>query len=312
MTATQPRRRGYPFHPVKVAGALLLGLGVFGGWLLGQAPALTAPVLNPLSTGLLAGATTLSGTGTPGSRVQVFDGTTPLGIATVGADGRWSLRADLPPGAVSLTARALQGDTPTLASNRVDLTLGALSATPQAVLDDVAIAEPRVDVNAFLPNAPFLLTGTAAAGQTLEVFEDADRIGETTAGTDGNWSFLVTPKATGDRDFSVRKTGAQSGPVVTLNIAEPGGTAAACPCRLRFILTNPAAQDAQITLSGSAVAPVTRTVFYQGKSVREIAYPALPAGSYGFTVAQSRFKPVRGNAAPPRNRAFTVYLDPQP
>lgn len=312
MTATA--RRGYPFHPVKTAGALLLGLGAFGGWLLGQGAALTAPVLNPLSSGLLAGATTLSGTGTPNSRVQVFNGSTPLGIATVGADGRWSLRADLAPGAATITARALQGETPTLTSNAVNLTLGAAQSTPVAIVDDVAINEPRVDVNAFLPNAPFLLTGTAKAGERLEVFEDAERVGETTAGTDGTWSFLVTPKNVGDRDFSVRKAGGQSGPVVTLNIAEPGSTAAACPCKLRFILTNPNAQDAQITLTGAGTIPqsTTNTVFFQGKSVREIAYPGLPAGSYDFTVNQANFKPVRGNAAPPKNRALTVYLDPQP
>ena len=308
-------RRGYPFHPVKIAGALLLGSGVFGGWLLSNtAPTLAAPVLNPLSSGLLAGVTTLSGTATPNSRVQLFNGATALGIATVGADGQWRYSAALQPGTATLSAKALQGDAPTLESNKLDLTVGALSAGPQASLEGISINEPRVDVNAFLPNAPFQLTGTGAAGETLEVFDGATKIGDAVVGADGAWSFTVTPSGAGDRDYSVRKAGSASGPVVTLNIAQTGANEAACPCKLRFILVNAAAQDAQITLTGSSEVPksVTSTVIFKGKSVREIAYPALPAGSFAFTVAQSGFKPVRGNAAPPKNRAITVYLDKQP
>ena len=306
--------RGYPFHPVKTAGALLLASGVLGGALLANtAPTLAAPVLNPLSSGLLAGATTLSGTATPNSRVQLFNGSTALGIATVGADGQWRYSANLEPGAATLSAKALQGDKPTLESNKLDLTVGALSAGPVASLEGISINEPRVDVNAFLPNAPFQLTGTGAAGETLEVFDGATKIGSAVVGADGAWSFTVTPSSAGDHDYSVRKTGNASGPVVTLNIAEPGATEAACPCKLRFILVNAAAQDAQISLTGSSAVPksVTSTVIFKGQTVREIAYPALPAGSFAFTVAQSGFKPVRGNAAPPKNRAITVYLDKQ-
>ncbi len=306
-------RRGYPFHPVKTAGALLLGSGVFGGWLLANtAPTLAAPVLNPLSSGLLAGATTLTGTGTPNSRVQLFNGSTALGIATVGADGQWRYSANLAPGAATLSAKALQGDTPTLESNKLDLTIGVIATGPQASLEGISINEPRVDVNAFLPNAPFQLTGTGTAGEILEVYDGATKIGSTTVGADGAYSFTVTPTSAGDHDYSVRKSGSASGPVVTLNIAQTGANEAACPCKLRFILVNAAAQDAQISLTGSSVPKsVTSTVFFKGKPVREIAYPALPAGSFAFTVAQSGFKPVRGNAAPPKNRAITVYLDPQ-
>lgn len=306
-------RRGYPFHPVKTAGALLLGSGVFGGWLLANtAPTLAAPVINPLSSGLLAGATTLTGTGTPNSRVQLFNGSTALGIATVGADGQWRYNANLEPGAATLSAKALQGEKPTLESNKLDLTIGALSAGPQASLEGISINEPRVDVNAFLPNAPFQLTGTGVAGESLEVYDGATKIGDAVVGADGAWSFTVTPSSAGDHDYSVRKTGSAGGPVVTLNIAEIGANEAACPCKLRFILVNAAAQDAQISLTGSSVPKsVTSAVIFKGQTVREIAYPALPAGSFAFTVAQSGFKPVRGNAAPPKNRAITVYLDPQ-
>jgi hypothetical protein len=306
-------RRSYPFHPVKTAGALLMGLGVFGGWLLGAGPTLVAPVLNPLSSGLLAGATTFSGTATPNSRVQLFIADKPVGIAAVDANGQWQLSADLPQGSETVLAKALQGDTPTLESNALNLSVGAPQTAPMAILDNVTINEPRIDVNAFLPNAPFLLTGTSTAGDNLEVYDGSSLIGKTTAGADGNWFFNVDPAGVGDRDYSVWKAGSSSGPFVTLNIAEKNGTTAACPCKLRFILVNPAAQDAQITLTGPGTIPASsaQTISFQGKTVREISYPALPAGSFDFTVAQSSFKPVRGNAAPPKNRAITVYLDPQ-
>ena len=307
-------RRGYPFHPVKAAGALLLSSGVFGGWLLANtAPTLAAPVINPLSSGLLAGATTLSGTATPNSSVQVFNGTTSLEVTPVGADGNWRLNTNLKPGPATLFARALDGDTRFIDSNKLNLTVGALSADPQASLEGISINEPRVDVNAFLPNAPFQLTGTGVAGETLAVFDGATKIGDAMVSADGAWSFTVTPSSAGDHDYSVRKSGSASGPVVTLNIAQAGANEAACPCKLRFILVNAAAQDARITLAGSSAVPksVTSSVIFKGQTVREIAYPALPAGSFAFTVAQSGFESVRGNAVPPKNRAITVYLDPQ-
>jgi hypothetical protein len=310
---TAVRRRGYPFHPVKTAGALLLGLGVFGGWLMSQAPVLTAPVLNPLSTGLLAGATTLSGTGTPNSKVQVTLNGAPVGVADVNVDGNWQLSANLPQGDAKIVARALQGETPSLESKALNLNIGAPQTGPVAILDDVQILEPRVDVNAFLPNAPFLLTGTATAGETLEIFDGSTSIGKTVVGPDGKWSFTVDPSGTGDRDYSVRKSGSSSGAVVTLNIAEENGTTAACPCKLRFILINPRAQNAQVTLTGAGTIPSsqTRNVIFRGTTVQEISYPNLEAGEFTFSITQSGFKAVNGKASPPRNRALTVYLDPQ-
>ena len=54
----------------------------------GAAPAITSPVEG---TKLGAGALTLSGTGTPGSKIEILDGDKLLGTVTVGADGTWSL-----------------------------------------------------------------------------------------------------------------------------------------------------------------------------------------------------------------------------
>jgi hypothetical protein len=310
---TAARRRGYPFHPVKTAGALLLGLGVFGGWLMSQTPVLTAPVLNPLSTGLLAGATTLSGTGTPNSKVQVTLNGSPVGVANVDAQGNWQLSANLPQGDAKIVARALQGETPAAESNALNLSVGAPQTGPVALLDDVQILEPRVDVNAFLPNAPFVLAGSATASEQLEVFDGSTSIGKTVVGPDGKWSFTVDPAAPGDRDYSVRKAGSSSGPVVTLNIAEENGTSAACPCKLRFILVNPRAQGAQVTLTGAGTIPASesRGILFRGRTVQEISYPNLSAGEFTFSVAQSGFKTVNAKASPPKNRALTVYLDPQ-
>ncbi len=306
------RRRGYPFHPVKIAGALLLGLGVLGGWVMSQGPTLVAPVLNPLSSGLLAGTTTFSGTGTPNSKVQVFVNDGPVGIANVDANGVWTLSANLPQGTEKVVARALDGDKPTLESNALNLTVGAPSAAPMAVLDDLTINEPRVDANAFLPNAPFLLTGTGTAGEMLDVYDGADKIGTAVVGADGAWSFRVDPKGVGDRDYSLRKQGASGGPVVTLNIAGKDATGPSCPCKLRFILINPSAQAAAVALTGSGTVPPsqTQTVSFNGKTVQEVFYPSLNAGDFKYTVTQSGFKTVPGLVSLPKNRAISVYLDP--
>gem|GEM_PF-2365762 len=60
------------------------------------APGIAAPLTTP---------TSISGTGEPGSTVRIYDGTTLLGSAAVGADGRWTLSLGaLPGGAHTLTA----------------------------------------------------------------------------------------------------------------------------------------------------------------------------------------------------------------
>ncbi|MCS6839283.1 MAG: LPXTG cell wall anchor domain-containing protein [Roseiflexus sp.] len=90
------------------------------------------PLITSLRDGaqVTAGRLTLSGTGQPGSQIEIRDGDRVLGIATVGADGSWSFASDASPGTLQLSAR-LVGD-PASASAPLRVTVNSAAAAPPA------------------------------------------------------------------------------------------------------------------------------------------------------------------------------------
>jgi large repetitive protein len=66
---------------------------------------LVAPTLDKLTS--TVGPLNLTGTGTPGSTVQVVVDGKVVGTAPVGADGKWSFKLDVAPGAREIVANAL-------------------------------------------------------------------------------------------------------------------------------------------------------------------------------------------------------------
>ncbi len=116
----------------------------------------------------------LSGTAEAGSTVQVYDGATLLGTATANGSGAWSFAtATLADGAHSFTAKATDA-----AGN-----VGATSAAKAVTVDTAAPTAPTI--TAFSPdsgvvgdgitnNNTLLLTGTAEAGSTVQVYDGAD------------------------------------------------------------------------------------------------------------------------------------------
>jgi LPXTG-motif cell wall-anchored protein len=117
-----------------------------------SAPAVAAP---PLITSLrdgaqvTAGKLTLSGTGQPGSQVEIRDGDRVLGTETVGADGAWSFVYDASPGTLQLSAR-LAGD-PASASAPLRVTVNPAVAAPPAQTGGTGTPTGGVDVPAALP-----------------------------------------------------------------------------------------------------------------------------------------------------------------
>ena len=73
------------------------------------------PTLNaPAAADFTADGVKLSGTGQPGATVEVWDGTTKVGTAMVGADGKWALMAKLSEGAHKLAVRTVDASGKTL------------------------------------------------------------------------------------------------------------------------------------------------------------------------------------------------------
>lgn len=163
-------------------------------------PTMTMPTFNLPEGELQAGEVELSGTGEPGSEVEiVIDGET-IGTTTVGSDGTWSLMANLPEGGdYQLGLRSLGLD-------------GSVLAEIEPV--SLSLAAPTMTMPTFnLPEGEFQageveLTGTGEPGSKVEIVIDGEPIGTTTVGSDGTWSLMANLPEVGDYRLSVRTVAA--------------------------------------------------------------------------------------------------------
>jgi hypothetical protein len=302
------RRRGYPFHPVKTAGALLLAGAAAYGFLNWNNGSLTAPTISPITGAVASGPRVLVGTGAPNGKVQVFVNNAAVGIADVNADGQWRLDASLPSGAVNVVAKGLEGDVTRLESAPLTLNVEAPKFDGLKVMADgagVQIYQPQLEnANGFLPSAPFALAGKAPSGAKLEVLEGDKVLGTVDADGNGFWNYQVAPTGFGDIDYTVRPVGSNAGALYTLNIAQAGATGPVCPCKLRINLTNPKARDAKITLTGGETE-------LEDRAGPLGAWTNLGAGRYTYTVEKPGFATFTKVAELPQNRSISVYLDLQ-
>jgi hypothetical protein len=169
-----------------------------------EAPALAvpgaaavAPVLTLPEQPNADGKFSLKGTGTPGSKVEVWSDGKLLGSTTVGADGTWSLDADLPAGKHTLTTRMVDASGKILAESAPMSWEGpALTAVaPTLTLPEKLEAGKSVK-----------LSGTGTPGAEIEIVEDGKVIGKATVGADGTWTYSYTPSA-GEHTLLVRAAG---------------------------------------------------------------------------------------------------------
>ena len=94
-------------------------------------PAPAAPPTLSLPENAVAGTVMLSGTGEPGSTVEIVLDGKSLGTVTVGADGTWQFPADIPAaGDFSLAARTLAADGSVLAESESQ-TLAVAAPAPE-------------------------------------------------------------------------------------------------------------------------------------------------------------------------------------
>jgi hypothetical protein len=306
--------RSYPFHPVKAAGAVLLAGAAALGFANWNAVSLVAPTIAPITGAVASGTRTLEGTAAKNGKVQVFVNGAPVGIADVDANGNWKLETSLPAGAVNVVAKAWNGTVASLESAPLDLTLKAPfeGLNSMAEGEGINIFQPQLaDANGFLASDEFNLAGLAPQNTTLEVLEGGKVLGSVKAGLDGQWNYTVRPSGTGDIDYLVRPEGKETGALYTLNIAPKGATAPVCPCKLRFILTNPKAQAANITLTGASATPepVSAVIPFKGKTATMVSFIGVEAGDYNYSLEQPGFKTFSKSANLPKNRTISVYLD---
>jgi Ca2+-binding RTX toxin-like protein len=137
----------------------------------------------------------VTGTGTPGLMIKLYDAGMFIGDTIVSDDGRWTVDGlNLTNGTHTLTARAedqygvLSG-----LSDPIEITVDTL---PPAEPD---VSSPAGPVGDATPN----LTGTAEAGAVIEIHEGNTLLGTTTAGEDGHWGLTLPTLADGSHTLSI-------------------------------------------------------------------------------------------------------------
>ena len=151
---------------------------------------------------------TLLGTAAAGSTISVYDGATLLGTAAANGAGAWTFTSGaLADGAHSLTATA--SDT---AGN-----MGAASGALAVTVDTLAPGAPTIasfstdsgTVGDNITNDNTLtLTGAAAAGSTVSIYDGATLLGSATANGTGAWSFTTGTLADAIHSLTARASDA--------------------------------------------------------------------------------------------------------
>jgi acyl-coenzyme A thioesterase PaaI-like protein len=151
----------------------------------------------------------ITGTGSVGDTITLYDGTIAVGTGTVNSSGTWSITTStLATGTHDLTATQTDqyGDI-SAASSTLDLTIAAAPAAPAALAlapasDSGTQGDHITDVNT--PT----ITGTGTAGDTIKLYDGTIVVGGGTVGSNGTWSITSGTLALGVAALSATQTDA--------------------------------------------------------------------------------------------------------
>lgn len=145
---------------------------------------------------------TLTGTAEPGSRVEVFAGSTSLGIAPlVGSTWRLTTKPLTTDGVYDFTARATDkaGNTSAATVIPYTVTVDTGESTPgiAAIIDDVGNAPTDVKALQLSNDTTLVIQGSADAGSTVRIFDGRNLLGSAVANSGGVWTLTTRPLTNG-------------------------------------------------------------------------------------------------------------------
>ncbi|WP_420629524.1 Ig-like domain-containing protein [Candidatus Leptofilum sp.] len=169
------------------------------------APAFALPTFDLPEADLAGGDVTLTGTGTPGSEVEIVVNGEVVGTAVVADDGTWSLPINLPAGDYELALRTVDGEGTAVETDPFAFSL----ATAAPTLDEPADGSSA-------DGGELTFSGMGEPGSEVEILDGDEVVGTAVVADDGTWSFSYTPAA-GDHTFGVRAAGV-SEPAATSSV----------------------------------------------------------------------------------------------
>src|SRR5262249_15274235 len=143
----------------------------------------------------------ITGTGVAGDTITLFDGSTSVGTATVGAGGTWSITSSaLADGAHTLTAKEtdVAGDV-SAASAALAVTIDTVALPPGNLA--LAPASDSGVVGDNITNKNPVITGTGVAGDTITLRNGSIDF-TTPVGADGKWQITLGGLSDGAYTFS--------------------------------------------------------------------------------------------------------------
>ncbi|WP_353236601.1 Ig-like domain-containing protein, partial [Diaphorobacter ruginosibacter] len=246
---------------------------------------------------------TFSGTAGAGTTINIYDGDTLVGTTTALPNGTWSITVDeLGEGSHSLIATATDGagqtSDPTGAYEIIVDTIAPAKPSAPKGMDDVGDVTGEIASGATTDDATPTLSGTGQAGETVTIYDGDTKIGTTTVGEDGTWSFTpATDLGEGSHSLTstltdaAGNTSAKSDPLVfTVD-------SSAVELRITQVLDNEgtvigaianggATDDTTPTFEGKATANATVSI-YEGSTL-VISTVADASGNWSVTLpAQS-------------------------
>jgi hypothetical protein len=181
--------------PVSVSGVVETEQASTSPIIEGSPPTLKLPAGGALE----AGDSVLTGTGEPGSDVQILIDGEVVDVAEVDDDGTWSLDISLVmPGDYELTVQALDASGEVVAEAEPVAVSLAPSASA-AVAPELVFPADGADVL----TGELTLIGSGTSGAEVEVLNGSAVLGATQVGADGEWRYTFEPQA-GAYRFAVR------------------------------------------------------------------------------------------------------------
>ncbi|MGY4508851.1 Ig-like domain-containing protein [Bradyrhizobium sp. USDA 3650] len=223
---------------------------------------------------------TLTGSAVAGSTVKVLDGSTVLGTVTANSSGAWTLTtAALSDGGHSLMATATTSGGTSVASTALAVTI-----------DTHAPGVPFEAGDSIVNGNQVVLTGTAEANSTVQVYDGATLVGTGTTNSSGNWTVTTVGLSEGAHFLTATATDVAGNVSALSQPLDPviGAAVPATPTIASFttdsgVVGDHTTNDNTLTLTGSAVASSTVKIF-DGSSQLGTAN-VDGSGNWSFTTA---------------------------